>query len=76
MKIKYCRNIMQPVDGMQKIAAIAWSANSKKFAIATADRVSLSSHFHIQIQILDRPSLRRNSREARQVLHQVRKIRQ
>lgn len=44
MKIKYCRNIMQPVDGMQKIAAIAWSANSKKFAIATADRVSLNSH--------------------------------
>ena len=40
MKIKYCRNIQQPVDGMQKIAAIAWSANSKKFAIATADRVS------------------------------------
>lgn len=38
MQIKYHRNIQQPVDGMQKIAALAWSPNSKRFAVANADR--------------------------------------
>lgn len=32
---------MPAVDGMQKIAAVAWSSNGKKLAVATSDRVSL-----------------------------------
>jgi intraflagellar transport protein 172 len=39
MNIKYWKNLHQPVDGMQKIAALAWSPNSKRYAVATADRV-------------------------------------
>ena len=39
MQIKYWKNLQQPIDGMQKIAALAWSANSKRYAVATADRV-------------------------------------
>lgn len=39
MQIKYWKNLQQPIDGMQKIAALAWSQNSKRYAVATADRV-------------------------------------
>ena len=41
MQLKYSGNLIPPVDGMQKIAAIAWSPNGKRLAVATADRVSL-----------------------------------
>lgn len=39
MQIKYWKNLQAPIDGMQKISAISWSPNSKKMAVATADRV-------------------------------------
>ena len=39
MQIKYWKNLQAPIDGMQKIAALAWSQNSKRYAVATADRV-------------------------------------
>ena len=38
MQIKYWKNLQQPIDGMQKISALAWSADSKRYAVATADR--------------------------------------
>ena len=39
MQIKYWKNLLTPVDGMQKISAICWSPNSMRLAVATADRV-------------------------------------
>lgn len=39
MKLRYSGNLIPPVDGMQKIAAVAWAPNGKKLAVATADRV-------------------------------------
>jgi intraflagellar transport protein 172 len=39
MNLKYASQIIEPVDGMQKISAIAWSDNCKKMAVATADRL-------------------------------------
>jgi intraflagellar transport protein 172 len=39
MQIKYWKNLQQPIDGMQKISALAWSPDSKRYAVATADRV-------------------------------------
>jgi intraflagellar transport protein 172 len=39
MQIKYQKNLQSPIDGMQKISAICWSPNSKRMAVATADRV-------------------------------------
>ena len=39
MQNKYWKNLQQPIDGMQKISALAWSPDSKKYAVATADRV-------------------------------------
>jgi intraflagellar transport protein 172 len=39
MQIKYQKNLQAPIDGMQKISSISWSPNSKKMAVATADRV-------------------------------------
>jgi len=38
MQIKYLKNLNKAVDGMQKISSMAWSPNSKKLAVATADR--------------------------------------
>jgi intraflagellar transport protein 172 len=39
MQIKYWKNLQSPIDGMQKISSITWSPNSKRMAVATADRV-------------------------------------
>ena len=39
MQIKYWKNLQAPIDGMQKISALAWSPNSSRFAVSTADRV-------------------------------------
>ena len=39
MQIKYWKNLQPPIDGMQKISSITWSPNSKRMAVATADRV-------------------------------------
>jgi hypothetical protein len=52
MKIKYWKNLQAPIDGMQKISSITWSANSKRLAVATADRVS-----PVFLLELGRPSL-------------------
>jgi len=39
MQLRYWKNVAPAVDGMQKIAAVAWSPNGKKLAVATSDRV-------------------------------------
>lgn len=39
MQIKYWKNLQSPIDGMQKISAMCWSPDSKRLAVATADRV-------------------------------------
>ena len=39
MQLRYSANLIPAVDGMQKIAAVSWAPNGKKFAVATADRV-------------------------------------
>jgi intraflagellar transport protein 172 len=39
MQIKYWKNLQSPIDGMQKISSLCWSPNSKRMAVATADRV-------------------------------------
>lgn len=41
MQLKYFKNLLPAVDGMQKVSAVAWSPNGKKFAICTADRVKI-----------------------------------
>lgn len=38
MQIKYWKQLAAPIDGMQKISALAWSPDSKRYAVATADR--------------------------------------
>jgi hypothetical protein len=44
MQLRYSANLIPPVDGMQKVSAIAWAPNGKKFAVATADRVITLSY--------------------------------
>ena len=39
MQIKYWKNLLPPIDGMQKISSMTWSPNSKRMAVSTADRV-------------------------------------
>lgn len=39
MNLRYSANIMKFEDGMKKVSAIAWSANGKKLAVASADKV-------------------------------------
>ena len=39
MQLKYYKNLMPAIDGMQKVSATAWSPNGKKLAVCTADRV-------------------------------------
>ncbi|CAI2386632.1 unnamed protein product [Moneuplotes crassus] len=39
MQVKYWKNLQSPIDGMQKISAMCWSPDSKRHAVATADRV-------------------------------------
>ena len=39
MQIKYWKNLQSPIDGMQKISAMCYSPDSRKLAVATADRV-------------------------------------
>jgi len=39
MQLRYSTNLIPPVDGMQKVSAIAWCSSGKKFAVVTADRV-------------------------------------
>lgn len=39
MQIKYWKNLQSPIDGMQKISSMCWSPDSKRLAVATADRV-------------------------------------
>lgn len=40
MQLRYSSNLIPAVDGMQKIASVSWAPNGKKFAVATADRVT------------------------------------
>ena len=39
MQLKYWKNIHPAVDAMQKIHSLCWTANGKRLAVATADRV-------------------------------------
>jgi intraflagellar transport protein 172 len=39
MKLRYGKNLLPAVDGMQKISALAWSHNGSRLAVSTADRV-------------------------------------
>mmetsp|Transcript_15284 Transcript_15284/g.25210 ORF Transcript_15284/g.25210 Transcript_15284/m.25210 type:complete len:1767 (+) Transcript_15284:218-5518(+) len=39
MQLKHLRTILAPVEGLSKVTAVCWSANSRKFAAVTADRV-------------------------------------
>lgn len=39
MQLRYSRNLMPAVDGMQKISALTWSPNSMRLAVSAADRV-------------------------------------
>jgi len=39
MQLKYLKNIIPPLDGIQKIASSSWSPNGKRLAVCTADRV-------------------------------------
>ena len=39
MQLRHVRSITQAADGPNKVVAIAWSPNSTRLAIATADRV-------------------------------------
>mgnify|MGYP000140699940 FL=1 len=41
MQLRYSKNLNGAVDGMQKISAIAWTPNSKRLAVSTADRAIL-----------------------------------
>ena len=45
MQLRYSTNLIPPVDGMQKVSAIAWCSSGKKFAVVTADRVNLFLNF-------------------------------
>ena len=38
MKLKYMKNLIPAIDGMQKVSAICWSPNNLRLAVATADR--------------------------------------
>ena len=37
--LKHYRNIQSSADAMKKVAALAWSPNGKKLAVANSDRV-------------------------------------
>ncbi|CAD7965624.1 unnamed protein product [Amoebophrya sp. A120] len=39
MQLRYVKNLQAPADGMQKITAAAWSANSHKVAVVSTDRI-------------------------------------
>jgi hypothetical protein len=39
MQLKYNKNIVPAVDGMQKIQTLAWSPNGQRMAMCTTDRV-------------------------------------
>jgi hypothetical protein len=41
MQLRYSANLIPAADSMQKIAAVCWAPNGKKFAVAAADRVKL-----------------------------------
>jgi len=56
MQLRYWKNIAPAVDGMQKIAAVTWSPNGKKLAVATSDRVFF--FLILNFYTLDCPSFR------------------
>ncbi len=39
MQIKYWKNLIQPIDAMQKISSMTWSPDNRRLAVSTADRV-------------------------------------
>jgi len=38
MKVNYLKNLIPPIDGMQKVWCIWFSPNNQKIAVATSDR--------------------------------------
>ena len=39
MKLKHVKTLMPPADGMARVTAVAFSPNSTRLAVVTADRV-------------------------------------
>lgn len=37
MQLNYWKNIIPPVDGMQKISSICWSPNGRRLAVVGSD---------------------------------------
>jgi len=69
MQLRYWKNIAPAVDGMQKIAAVTWSPNGKKLAVATSDRVfffnvSISLNFRLFIYMMKAGRKRKDSQQS------------